>query len=74
MKRKMLAVVLIAALALVSALALVAPASAVEAPPTGISPNEFATEHQGALGLCAARSPAESSRVWGPSESTSPAT
>lgn len=37
-------------IALVGALVLVVPASAVEAPPTGIPPNKFATEHKGCLG------------------------
>jgi hypothetical protein len=38
------------AAAAVFALALAAPAAAVESPPTGISPSEFATKYQGCLG------------------------
>jgi hypothetical protein len=37
-------------LGLVAALALAGPAIAVESPPTGISPSEFATSYQGCLG------------------------
>jgi len=37
-------------LALVATLALAGPAVAVESPPTGISPSEFATSYQGCLG------------------------
>jgi hypothetical protein len=39
-----------AAAAAVLALALAAPAAAVESPPTGISPSEFATKYKGCLG------------------------
>jgi hypothetical protein len=35
---------------LLGALALAAPAAAVESPPEGIHPSEFATEHSGCLG------------------------
>jgi hypothetical protein len=39
-----------AAAAAVLALTLAAPATAVESPPTGISPSEFATKYSGCLG------------------------
>jgi hypothetical protein len=38
------------AAAAVSALALAAPATAVESPPSGISPSDFATKYSGCLG------------------------
>jgi hypothetical protein len=46
----MIAVKMKLAVAALSALALAAPAGAVESPPTGISPNNFATQYQGCLG------------------------
>jgi hypothetical protein len=38
------------AAAALASLALAAPAAAVESPPTGISPSDFATEYSGCLG------------------------
>ena len=38
------------AAAALAALALAAPAAAVESPPTGISPSDFATDYSGCLG------------------------
>lgn len=43
------------ATAALASLALAAPAAAVESPPTGISPSEFATKYSGCLGKLRSR-------------------
>ena len=50
MNMRKLFILVAVALVLITALALVVPALAMESPPQGIPPQEFATEYQGCLG------------------------